>query len=739
METTAGPPSSLVSLGKDVDTRFSSLLISVDPSYKSSVLNEIERFDRWASSLGLYLTGHSSLDYRFRDSPPLYQYACGLLQDLLGAIATCKCSSSRVFTGLTASCKVGGLAQHDRSDFHHEEAMRDTAGAVEWSDDESEEDFSSYQTQPLPTEYLANISMSIDRLYALAYRIRNPKTRTGLSWPLEYTEVNPETGVNLIGAYEQWDLRHIKGLLRAWWNGRDMDDHFLIPRLAKANTLRRQRFKYWENRKAKFDYYHRAAIDGRVSGDGDVNKDRHVALSRPSEPSTATTLDPDKIPEDRSLGAADSYALAAGDCAALQSIPPPPDIDPSSKEFECPYCFILCGSHICAPQAWRTHVMRDLRPYTCTVEHCREADQQYDTFSEWITHELSEHGVHPTSVRRCPLCPCADARAVHVAGHLRQIAVFSLPPRDTGEEYVDESAQKAGSNIPALDTSSDADSALTEVYDEWMSNRKTITLRLDGNRELQIELSPNQSLRYLAEDALQKRFGFPDQSIFQFLDSNGNEIPLDYESLFHDMVIFVRYTEPPYVDHRPESRNTLSLFQGFQSQIRGYLQQTHVPISPHPFSGSPLHRRYVVQIPALFHLGKVFDILWHANSPRQGAGTQTPCQSPVISGSTISTYGGRGVAKPGVDASKHAVVYMRDTEPFTSNDEPPMGKEPLEIIPDQSDVTLHQMSRLNFGKIYTVEHNASRFPIGRIATESMPRFLEYAGEELPVEQTQTGH
>ncbi|KAL2835347.1 hypothetical protein BJY01DRAFT_238930 [Aspergillus pseudoustus] len=96
----------------------------------------------------------------------------------------------------------------------------------------------------------------------------------------------------------------------------------------------------------------------------------------------------------------------------------------------------------------------------------------------------------------------------------------------------------------------------------------------------------------------------------------------------------------------------------------------------------------------------------------------------------ISPYGGRGIAKPGVDPSKHAIIHMSDTQPKFMLDEPRMVKEPLAAISERPGQTLHSQSRINLGNIYTVEHNVKVLRIGRISPESMGRFVQYARDEL---------
>ncbi|KAJ5499337.1 hypothetical protein N7453_008388, partial [Penicillium expansum] len=79
----------------------------------------------------------------------------------------------------------------------------------------------------------------------------------------------------------------------------------------------------------------------------------------------------------------------------------------------------------------------------------------------------------------------------------------------------------------------------------------------------------------------------------------------------------------------------------------------------------------------------------------------------------ITTYSGQGVAKVGIDRSKHAIIHMRGNRPRAVQSEPRMVKEPLEVDPARPDQKLDSMSRVNFGKVYTVEHNVKVLPRGQ--------------------------
>ncbi|KAJ6188162.1 hypothetical protein N7519_003070 [Penicillium mononematosum] len=159
-----------------------------------------------------------------------------------------------------------------------------------------------------------------------------------------------------------------------------------------------------------------------------------------------------------------------------------------------------------------------------------------------------------------------------------------------------------------------------------------------------------------------------------------------------------------------------------------------------------------------FRVGRVFSMLWHENagwhgtvrsekvSPSSSPFTRGKYQEPIYSSIRrmvvvkeqrgccwcvpITTYSGQGVAKAGIDRSKHAVIHMRGDRPRAVRSEPRMAKEPLEVDPARPDQKLDCMSRVNFGKVYTVEHNVKVLPVGKITEASRARFLEYAQGEF---------
>jgi hypothetical protein len=84
----------------------------------------------------------------------------------------------------------------------------------------------------------------------------------------------------------------------------------------------------------------------------------------------------------------------------------------------------------------------------------------------------------------------------------------------------------------------------------------------------------------------------------------------------------------------------------------------------------------------------------------------------------IQTYTGRGVAKTAVTKNHHAIIFT-GKEPRRTKDEKP-GKDELGMRPSvrvnalKKTDKLDPMSRINYAKIYTVEHNVKVYDFGQV-------------------------
>ena len=101
----------LTAIGHRIHSSFRSLESDIGPSaddasFFPALVNESQRFGLWAKNLGLYGLGHSSLDYRFRDAPVVYQYTRNLLGNLEKSVSA-SMSTITLFPNLRISLECG--------------------------------------------------------------------------------------------------------------------------------------------------------------------------------------------------------------------------------------------------------------------------------------------------------------------------------------------------------------------------------------------------------------------------------------------------------------------------------------------------------------------------------------------------------------------------------------------------------------------------------------------------------
>ena len=94
----------------------------------------------------------------------------------------------------------------------------------------------------------------------------------------------------------------------------------------------------------------------------------------------------------------------------------------------------------------------------------------------------------------------------------------------------------------------------------------------------------------------------------------------------------------------------------------------------------------------------------------------------------IASYGSRGVAKRGVTKSEHAIIYTGKSVPEPTPAERPdrgeAGLRPQAVRVDTDHPTdkLDPMSRLDFGKVHTIQHNIKVKSFGKVNRDSMSAF-----------------
>lgn len=150
-----------------------------------------------------------------------------------------------------------------------------------------------------------------------------------------------------------------------------------------------------------------------------------------------------------------------------------------------------------------------------------------------------------------------------------------------------------------------------------------------------------------------------------------------------------------------------------------------------------------------FKVGRVFRCMWAepAGSNARGYQFATPSsrgegiyskdryfivvkeQRGFCSCVSINTYGRQGTQKRGVNPDDHAAVYNSTKKPPPTNGER-MTKKAFPIIVEAAGEAIDPMSRVNFARNYTVEHNVKVVKVGRIPPDDIPRLTKYFRESF---------
>jgi hypothetical protein len=285
---------------------------------------------------------------------------------------------------------------------------------------------------------MSSITEILNGLYSLSFQIRSFSSKFKSQKAARYTEIDPDTHVDIFSSYAAVDRRHVDEVfaaLRATAGNMSepdlADDTFLRERLAAAITLRRRQFRYWQRHSLKLaasdyspgDRTTRAAAASaelqqlaNMVAAAEIEQQHTLGAPRllpaaqsragesflsPTEASAFTAKRKHDAVEAESII---SYATTAVDLEGRNvELPPPPKEAQRAAAFVCPYCNVLCPAKHGRGRGWRAHVMHDLRPYVCTYAACPDAGRLYGSRRQWLEHE----GLVHRRLWQCPQHPDA--------------------------------------------------------------------------------------------------------------------------------------------------------------------------------------------------------------------------------------------------------------------------------------------------------------------------------------------
>jgi len=215
-------------------------------------------------------------------------------------------------------------------------------------------------------------------LYVLGFKIRNPMLRPSPVKAGQYREVDPETGVDVFGAYTEFDRRHVQAMLLLLRRKLDPtvdpteDPEYLATRLAVSITTRRRHFRYWEKHGQKLSLHAPARVEANTApaqtrspahqptnhGNSGLRPTLEALRITESKtiPSVTEATRFEDTPDDRTdAETVISHASTALDADGHRlELPKPPQDALQGKDFICPYCFVICPTKYGRSKAWRS-------------------------------------------------------------------------------------------------------------------------------------------------------------------------------------------------------------------------------------------------------------------------------------------------------------------------------------------------------------------------------------------------
>ena len=417
MSGMAAPNESLATAFQRCRQSFDTILKQLDAAdggelSKATWEDEASRLRLWGSNIGATSKANTSLDFRLRDADTvrqqIYKNLSNLDEALNEALKSMKdlAPSSFDVDGFPASnAKSATKANVADPPPRNESTSKDSSD----NEDDLVEDAEA-SLEDLQAAFQDVVSL-INSLFRMTLYIRNPSRRDQLK----------QRDTCAVANFETYDVSHVG-------NKFPNAEHTLSRRLGQANTVRRANLRYWERHHKKLAY------DETVNDQATV-----AALSE----SVATTFKPVEVEEQhdtRSHFSGTSYmeSLLGGESIRRPDLP---DAGKNGLPFQCPICCYIIT--VSGQREWMKHVFFDLQPYVCVFEQCKTPLLLYENRRDWFAHVEKNHLPRsgPASLVhqiQCPLCKeHLRSRPLirrHLARHLEEVALFSLPNSLFGEE-----------------------------------------------------------------------------------------------------------------------------------------------------------------------------------------------------------------------------------------------------------------------------------------------------------------
>ncbi|KAF2820235.1 hypothetical protein CC86DRAFT_412116 [Ophiobolus disseminans] len=380
---------------------------------------QLNRFDLWASNIGIFASKHSSLDYRLRTAPTAKAAVDGNLEIL------CKHALGALAGRMT-------LTDNELDAFADLSLQDIPAFAIKFN--RQNLSLVTKDTRDVQLSLLKGVDKSIGVLHRFSLAIRKASNRhtivrtpqllafdEGYHWGRSAQDL-VSTSVVVVDPIS-FDVTKIfedfvyRCCLKRY-------QEVMLQRCVAAISARRRQLTYFQKHEAKLA---NARAGGRApdtcSGATPKSQnDQHAnnlmvpigshslikpfATGGPSQAFDMTLgdtvpsvfkVESFRPPPSTSAPSSTNPGSSAGGLvlAGPFDISPAPEIARMEKEKMCPYCCIVYQSRVFSTKQrsgkWRKHLLEDIQPYICVYEKCEQLGTTYRTFKVWQAHLKKAH------------------------------------------------------------------------------------------------------------------------------------------------------------------------------------------------------------------------------------------------------------------------------------------------------------------------------------------------------------
>ncbi|KAK6850024.1 hypothetical protein PG995_013857 [Apiospora arundinis] len=301
--------------------------------------DERDRFELYVKNSGAARTGRSSLQYKLREASKIRHQFISTLQTLttvLGAGSIDTQSAADILADMKR-CKTSSIQPDDIEELDN---------------------------------LVANIARVITSLLMFSVTIQSQASNDRF--------LLPPTETSSTAHFYHVDIAHVEQKFPKASLG-------ICERLGKANSCRRQYFKYRES--------HHFRLEHGTSPDGDAQSTTASSIPQALKDGGGTAQDQACMVEDEQSESGLTQTTIAIEAGRLPPLPAASARGP----FQCPYCFHITVAT--TRRSWEKHVLQDLRCYTCLHQDCPEVAQGFERRHDWIQHMRRQHW----RVWHCPL------------------------------------------------------------------------------------------------------------------------------------------------------------------------------------------------------------------------------------------------------------------------------------------------------------------------------------------------